>query len=271
MNFRHKYRIWAKFTEWLHPWFYWTNMDLGVTMSLITLCTRIQTNFSLNITYSESIDSRCWNRVFLFPCVWQGSERKGTLVVQSLRNTLMETILTATITILITLAMAALTNNTFKASYLFTSAFFGSQTGKTIVLKYGSATIFLVASFLCSSMALGFLIDANFLVNALGEFSTNPRHTETIFERGFTLAFVGDRVLCMTFPLLFWMFGPIPVVVSSFALVWGLHERDFTEKLSRNMNKSCTWRGKNTIIVVTNIGVCWSSWSNILLMSVYVS
>lgn len=170
----------------------------------------------------------------------QGSERKGTLVVQSLRNTLMETILTATITILITLAMAALTNNTFKASYLFTSAFFGSQTGKTIVLKYGSATIFLVASFLCSSMALGFLIDANFLVNALGEFSTNPRHTETIFERGFTLAFVGDRVLCMTFPLLFWMFGPIPVVVSSFALVWGLHERDFTEKLSRNMNKSCT-------------------------------
>ncbi|KAK4724632.1 hypothetical protein R3W88_027411 [Solanum pinnatisectum] len=170
----------------------------------------------------------------------QGSEKKGTLAVQSLRNALMETILTATITILITLAMAALTNNTLKVSNLFTSAFFGSQTGKTIVLKYASATIFLVASFLCSSMALGFLIDANFLVNALGEFSINPRHTETIFERGFTLAFVGDRVLCMTFPLLFWMFGPVPVVVSSLALVWGLRERDFAGNLSGTMNKTCT-------------------------------
>ncbi|XP_015089363.1 uncharacterized protein LOC107032288 [Solanum pennellii] len=170
----------------------------------------------------------------------QGSEKKGTLAVQSLRNALMETILTATITILITLAMAALTNNTLKVNNLFTSAFFGSQKGKTIVLKYGSATIFLVASFLCSSMALGFLIDANFLVNALGEFSINPTHTETIFERGFTLAFVGDRVLCMTFPLLFWMLGPVPVVVSSIALVWGLRERDFAGNLSRTMNKACT-------------------------------
>ncbi|PHT36092.1 hypothetical protein CQW23_23792 [Capsicum baccatum] len=169
-----------------------------------------------------------------------GSEKKGTLAVQSLRNALMETMLTATVTILIILAMAALTNNTLKVSNLFTSAFFGTQTGKTIVLKYGSASIFLVASFLCSSMALGFLIDANFMVNALGEFSINPRHTETIFERGFTLAFVGDRVLCMTFPLLFWMLGPVPAVVSSLALVWGLRERDFAGNLSRTMSKSCT-------------------------------
>ncbi|KAF3629451.1 putative transmembrane protein 87B-like [Capsicum annuum] len=177
---------------------------------------------------------------FFFPRVWQGSEKKGTLAVQSLRNALMETMLTATVTILIILAMAALTNNTLKVSNLFTSAFFGTQTGKTIVLKYGSASIFLVASFLCSSMALGFLIDANFMVNALGEFSINPRHTETIFERGFTLAFVGDRVLCMTFPLLFWMLGPVPAVVSSLALVWGLRERDFAGNLSRTMSKSCT-------------------------------
>ncbi|OIT33202.1 PREDICTED: uncharacterized protein LOC109206290 [Nicotiana attenuata] len=170
----------------------------------------------------------------------QGNEKKGTLAVQSLRNTLMETILTATITMIITLALAALTNNTYNVRNLFTSAFFGSQTGKIIVLKYGSATIFLLASFLSSSLALSYLIDANFLVNALGEFSINPMYTETLFERGFTLAFVGDRVLCMAFPLLLWMFGPVPVVVSSLALVWGLHERDFAVDLSRTMSKSCT-------------------------------
>lgn len=143
----------------------------------------------------------------------------------------MATIFTASITILITASLAALTNNALKANHLFKgTAVLGSQSGKIMALKFGFASIFLLVSFLCSSMAIANLIDANFLINALGEFSSSlssPEHTRTVLERGFTLAVVGNRVLCISFPLLLWMFGPLPMAISSVALVWGLHGLDF--------------------------------------------
>lgn len=147
----------------------------------------------------------------------------------------MATILTAQIAILITLAMGALMNNAYKGSHIFNSAIFGSQSGRIFALKYGSASIFLLVSFFCSSVALGFLTDANFMVNACGDdhqFSYRA-HTQSIFERGFTLALIGNRSLCMSFPMLLWMFGPLPVALASVALVWGLYELDFAGKSTR--------------------------------------
>jgi len=91
-------------------------------------------------------------------------------------------------------------------------------------------------SFLFSSMAIGFLIDANFLMNAYGEFLSGG-YTETILERGFTLALVGSRVLCVAVPLMLWMLGPVPVLVASLLLVFVLHELDFVCKFPHKHNK----------------------------------
>ncbi|KAL8526451.1 hypothetical protein ACS0TY_015591 [Phlomoides rotata] len=169
----------------------------------------------------------------------QGDDKKGMLAVQSLRNTLMFTILTATVTIVVTMGLAALTNNAFNAGRLLSAThLFGSQSGRIVVLKYGSASIFLVVSFLCSSMAVGYLIDANFLINAIGEFSPAGGYTAAVVERGFTLAVVGNRVLCIAFPLLLWMFGPLPVALSSVALIWVLYHLDFVTCFSLPTVKS---------------------------------
>ncbi|KAK3017770.1 hypothetical protein RJ639_005086 [Escallonia herrerae] len=171
-----------------------------------------------------------------------GDDKKGMLAVQSLRNTLMETVLSASITLLITLALAALTNNSYHGNHLFKSSIFGLQTGKILVVKYGSASIFLLSSFLFSSIALGNLMDANFLINApdSGEFSlaSAPEHTKKIFERGFMLATLGNRLLCITFPVLLWLFGPVPMVVSSAALVRGLYVHDFPGNFSKAYQKN---------------------------------
>ncbi|KAE8721088.1 Lung seven transmembrane receptor family protein isoform 1 [Hibiscus syriacus] len=147
----------------------------------------------------------------------------------------MVTILSASIAILVNLALAALTNNTYNASHLFHGEIFGSQSERIYALKYGLASLFLSVSFLCSFMAVGFLIDSNLLINVVyvdddddDRFSSDPySYTQTIFERGFGLALVGNRVLCVTFRMLLWMFGPLPVVLSSATLVWGLYEFDF--------------------------------------------
>ncbi|KAK7294878.1 hypothetical protein RJT34_17776 [Clitoria ternatea] len=168
----------------------------------------------------------------------QGDASKAMLTVQSLRNTLMATILTATITILINLALAALTNNSYNASHLFSSGFFGSKSEKILILKYGSASVCLIISFVFSSMAIGYLIDANFLMNAYGEFLLSGGYTQTILERGFILALVGNRVLCVAVPLMLWMLGPVPVFLASLALVCVLYEFDFVCKFPQSQ-KQC--------------------------------
>ncbi|XP_027353462.1 uncharacterized protein LOC113863893 [Abrus precatorius] len=167
----------------------------------------------------------------------QGDASKAMLTVQSMRNALMATILTASITILVNLALAALTNNAYNASHLFNSGLFGSKSDKIFILKYGSASICLVISFVFSSMAIGFLIDANFLMNAYGDFLSGG-YTQTILEKGFTLALVGNRVLCVAVPLMLWMLGPVPVFLASLALVFVLHGFDFVCKFPEN-HKQC--------------------------------
>ncbi|KAI3805822.1 hypothetical protein L1987_21709 [Smallanthus sonchifolius] len=173
----------------------------------------------------------------------QGDDNKGTLAVQSLRNTLMSSILVAMVTSIITMALAALINNTYSAKHLFTNSFFGLHTTKILFLKYGSTFLFLLTSFLCSSMAIATLIDANYLIYALGaepetegvsspSASSSRKYTRDILERGFILAVFGNRMLCITFPLLFWLFSPVVFVIASVALVWGLYMLDFVNVAS---------------------------------------
>lgn len=164
------------------------------------------------------------------------------LAVQSMRNTLMATILTASITIMVVLLLAALINNTYNVSELLNkNRVFGSQSSKMLALKYGSAWLFLLISFLCSAMGLGFLIDSNFLVNVSAESESDSScscHAQAMMERGFMLAVVGNRVLCITITLLLWMFGPVAVLVSSVALVYGLYELDFAASFAGTMKQN---------------------------------
>ncbi|XP_065851176.1 uncharacterized protein [Euphorbia lathyris] len=162
----------------------------------------------------------------------EGNDKKSILVIQSLRNAQMGTIFTASIAILINLSLAALTNNIYKASHLLnSSAYFGIQTGKIDALKFGSGCVFLLVSFLCSSMGLGCMIDANFLLNVPSiELGFSSSYAENVFERGFLLSLIGNRVLCVTFPLVVWLLGPLPVALSSMALVRALYELDFSVK-----------------------------------------
>uniref|UniRef100_A0A7N0V7H7 DUF599 domain-containing protein n=1 Tax=Kalanchoe fedtschenkoi TaxID=63787 RepID=A0A7N0V7H7_KALFE len=186
-------------------------------------------NFKHKPSSFTTIGRNTQRRRLWFQHMETGDDKKGMLAVQSLRNTLMGSILTATVSIIINISLAALANNSFNAShFLNTSSLFGSHSSKLIVLKFGSACLLLTISFLCSSMAVCTLIDANMLINAAGEFASSPGYVQMIFERGFALAVVGNRVLCMAFPMLFWLFGPVTVLVSSAVLVWGLYELDFS-------------------------------------------
>ncbi|KAI4365547.1 hypothetical protein MLD38_021524 [Melastoma candidum] len=164
-----------------------------------------------------------------------GDDKKGMLVVQSMRNTKIITILTATLSVLVNMALAALMNNAYASGELLgssSSIFLGSRSGRILMLKYGLAALFLTAGFLCSSMAVAHLIEACFHMNAFADFCP-VACSHSVIEKGFLLATCGNRLLFMTFPVMMWMFGPVAVAVSSAALVWGFYELDFVKAKAR--------------------------------------
>uniref|UniRef100_M4EXX8 DUF599 domain-containing protein n=1 Tax=Brassica campestris TaxID=3711 RepID=M4EXX8_BRACM len=189
---------------------------------------------------SLGIDSS--KRKSWFRDIKEGDDKTGMLAVQSLRNKKMVTILTASVSILILLSLAAVTNNAFKASHLFTTAddiVFGSKNPTIFVLKYASTSLLLAVSFFFSSLAVSYLMDANFLINAIAKKHEGDcdyeltgtgsfrEYTRLVLERGFFMAMIGNRVMCVSVPLWLWMFGPLPVCVSSLGLVWVLYQIDF--------------------------------------------
>lgn len=161
------------------------------------------------------------------------------MAVQTLRNSQMLIILTASIAIIFNISLAALTNNAYNATRGPSNfELVGLVSGRTFALKYGMASVLLLFSFFCSSMAVVFLIDVAFLIDVSVEISCV--HIKRMLERGNTLALIGNRLLCMTFPILLWMFGPVPVAVSSVALVWWFYELDFAGKITDFHKESLT-------------------------------
>lgn len=147
------------------------------------------------------------------------------LGVQSLRNPLMGSILSATVSILINTALAALTNNAYRSRYLSEHRIFGSQGDRIILVKFAMVSFLLLTSFFFNSIAIGSIIEANFLINVSGE--TFNYVAERLLKRGWFLGSVGNRVLFSAGPFLIWLFGPVPLALSSAVLIGFFYSVDF--------------------------------------------
>lgn len=161
----------------------------------------------------------------------QENKKKDMLGVQSLRNPLMGSILSATVSILITTGLAALTNNAYRSNYLSEHRIFGSQGDQIILVKFAMASFLLLTSFFFSSIAIGSIIEANFMINVSGE--TFNCATERLLKRGWFCASVGNRVLYSTGPVLIWLFGPVPLALSSTLLIGFFYSVDFDQSVAR--------------------------------------
>jgi Protein of unknown function, DUF599 len=160
----------------------------------------------------------------------QENKKKDMLGVQSLRNTLMGSILSATVSILINTALAALTNNAYRSRYLSEHQIFGSQGDQIILVKFAISSFLLLTSFFLNSIAIGSIIEANFLINS-GE--TFNYVAEILLKRGWFLSSVGNRVLFSTGPFLIWLFGPVPLALSSAVLIGFFYSIDFDHSGAR--------------------------------------
>lgn len=159
----------------------------------------------------------------------QEDGNKAMLGVQTFRNSLVAIILSASVSIAINGALASLANNSHTSSRLLAShPTFGSQTEAMLVLKSSSVSLFMLISFFFNSMAVGFVMEANFLINLSEGELFLVHHAEEMMMKGVVLGVVGNRILYVGLALLIWMFGPLALGLCTVGMLWGFYRLDFS-------------------------------------------
>lgn len=168
-------------------------------------------------------------------------DKKGVLVVQSLRNVIMGSTLMATTSVLFCTGIAAVLSSTYSVKKPLSDAVFGAHGEYMMALKYVALLLVFLFAFLCHTLTICFLNQASFLINTscLSRAGDDARlvgpqlpagavgdYVGEILERGFTLNFVGNRLFYAGVPLLLWIFGPLLAFLSSLVMIPILYNLD---------------------------------------------
>ncbi|RWV84837.1 hypothetical protein GW17_00053421 [Ensete ventricosum] len=162
---------------------------------------------------------------------WLDNEKKNILAVQTIRNTIMGSTLMATTSILLCSGLAAVISSTYSVKKPLNDSVLGAQGEFIVSLKYVTLLLLFLFAFLCYSLSIRFVSQANFLINTTpcnpdAACPVTPDYVCNLLERSFALNTVGNRLFYAALPVLLWILGPVLVLVSSLAMVLILYKFD---------------------------------------------
>lgn len=166
----------------------------------------------------------------IFLLCFQDNDKKNILAVQTIRNTIMGSTLMATAAIL----LSSLTGAFMTSTYFSTkSPILGGQSDTLVNFKYTCLIFCFLFSFLCYMQSVRYFNHVNYLINipiveALA-IKISPDYVANVLAKGNNFFTIGTRGFYFAFPLILWLFGPIPVIVSSIALVPAFYYLDAVE------------------------------------------
>ncbi|KVH98956.1 Protein of unknown function DUF599 [Cynara cardunculus var. scolymus] len=174
----------------------------------------------------------------------------GVLAVQTLRNNIMASTLLASTAIMLSSMIAVLmtggvtghggntSSSTTTTNHHWSGITFGEGTKLRMTLKFFSITICFLVAFLMNVQSIRYFSHASMLINVPYKKITNftSHHLTTAYVAA-TVNFgsyfwsLGLRAFYFSFPLFLWLFGAIPMFVSSVFLVFMLYFLDVTSDL----------------------------------------
>lgn len=118
--------------------------------------------------------------------------------------------------------MGSSANEVFQSKLIY-----GNTTPSTLTIKYISHLSCFLLAFTCFAQSIRYFINANYLISTPGNIDRESvAYVEKEVHRGSEFSTLGLRALYATFSLLLWIFGPIPMFVSSIVIVVVLHYLD---------------------------------------------
>ncbi|KAJ7543404.1 hypothetical protein O6H91_09G036800 [Diphasiastrum complanatum] len=167
--------------------------------------------------------------------VMKDNDKKNILAVQTLRNTIMASTLMASTSILMSSGLAAFISSTYNVKQPLMHYTYGAHTGLAVSVKFMCLLACFLFSFFCYMQSIRLINHVNYLINIpLDEVSggITPEYVAHVLAKGSDFFTVGTRGFYFAFPLLLWIFGPIPLVICSFAIVPVLYRVDMVDESS---------------------------------------
>ena len=157
---------------------------------------------------------------------------KDIMAVQTLRNFVMGATLMATTAAFLILGTLSLTGQAESiARSWHVSNLYGSSSAELWILKVMCLLAVFIIAFFAFAMAIRLANHVVFMVNVPGPWSHPALSPEGVAERlnGAGRHFAtGMRAFFFAVPLVFWLFGPVFLVVATAGLVLALHRLDRT-------------------------------------------
>ncbi|EFJ08076.1 hypothetical protein SELMODRAFT_132501 [Selaginella moellendorffii] len=184
----------------------------------------------LTVIGANHVGRRAWVRSMMADV-----EKKGVLAVQSLRNSMMGSILWASVAILLCSGSVAFINTSYSYGIrkpVFES-FGGGKTKQDETTMSIKVTLLLgcfMVCFFCCMQSVRFLNQVSFFINTPGEeilskFVT-PEYVASLFEKACNFQAAGSRSFYFTIPLILWILGPVPLAMACFVIIPFLYHLD---------------------------------------------
>ncbi|KAK6927780.1 Protein of unknown function DUF599 [Dillenia turbinata] len=167
-------------------------------------------------------------RRFWVSAMMEDYEKKNILIVQSLRNTIMDSTAMANTSIVVSCGLAAIITSTYSLKKP-PDNIYGEHGELVFTVKFVTLLFFLLSSFVCHSLSIRLINQVNYLfvIPQVPTSTVTPEYVSKLLEKAFVLSTVGNRLLYTALPLVLWIFGPVPVLLCSIIMVPILYNHDF--------------------------------------------
>nr|XP_043639579.1 uncharacterized protein LOC122610674 [Erigeron canadensis] len=183
-------------------------------------------------------------RKFWVSSMMEDTQKTGVLAVQTLRNNILASTLLASTAIMLSSLIAILmtggavghnssTTNSIRTDHHWVSLTFGEGTRLRLTSKFFSIFVCFLVSFLMNVQSIRYLSHASMLINVpykmITNFTSLPLTIEYVASTvnlGSYFWSLGLRAFYFSFPLFLWLFGAIPMFISSVFLVFMLYFLD---------------------------------------------
>jgi len=165
-------------------------------------------------------------------------ERKDILAVQTLRNSTMAATFLASTAVLLIMGVLTLTAQGEKLGDVWHTLNVLGATHTTVWLsKLLLLLLDLFTAFFCFSMSIRIYNHVGYMINvplSLAHKAISPEHVATHLNRGGAYYSLGMRAFYYTVPLVFWLFDPLLMLISTAALLALLVRVDRTPQLMQS-------------------------------------
>ncbi|MCO5570311.1 hypothetical protein L7F22_024029 [Adiantum nelumboides] len=164
------------------------------------------------------------------------NHKKNVLVVQTLRNSIMESTLLAVMAVLLIVALATYYKFFNRSKHLLNNGIDRSLSSTmATTIKSCSVLTCCFISLLCHTRSICFYNYVIYVINIPIDWWISTEHIAELLQRATFLYVLGSRAFYMVFPLLLWVFGSIPMFLCGLALLHVLYYNDFPHSMSSNI------------------------------------